>query len=943
MKMLMSLLLLLCPLAALASLPQVNFTFASRDIIEGQEVTVTAELSALTSNGVLVPFTVSGSANSDDHDLIPGTIYISPNHKRGSITFRVFEDEISEGSESIVVSMLAPANANLGSIRTHTIYIHDAEEDNLPIVNFSATSSNNHEGELVFVEATLSSPSSQIVIVPFVVGGSAQFPGDHNLISGNLTFFPGSTTATLSVLINEDGENEDDETIAIQLNAPVVNATLGSNTAHIITIKAPTIVQPNVDFSINLENGGFIPFYAHFDASSSYVPGHENEADRGITSCTWSLSGGNTGDRNFIVPGCQYNPTITIKGNYSLTLTVTGIGGGLATITKNFQALENLIPVANFTVNPESGNAPLNVTLNAETSQDPDGGAIVEYQWNFGNGETLNTASPVVNHTFNAGGDFLIKLIVKDNEGTLSSPKTFNLVVSSPTLLGKVSGITLIDNIGPYTNVSLELKFTSTNQTFNTNSDSFGKFSFEQLPLSGDFVINSQTGDNYKAKATGNLSQANTAEEAAMIYKKIGVGKVSGNVLLINGNIPADGAIVGLKFTSDDQVVYTTADLNGHFTFEDLPLNGNFWLSSFHPSSGSRRNIFAFIDSSTPEQNNLLIMQITPTSVPSFTNGSFELGDFSNWFTIGDNVLVPQGEAFDSGSTGDKFFTKSFTNTSGIPLTDFANSRFMHNASRRTNLKSNRLLQTSLPNNLKTLPCENSIHSAISSNAGVLGSQLSQEITIDPDAETLIGRIKLLTNESLESASEGYNDDFVALLINQIKPNFILLKDVKSVTWGPGKFGYLFSSNEIPFAINVKNLAGLRATLAFGVIDKGDDRGDSAIIVSNLQFLKTSDRNFVENGVFMGDVSFSRNVGAVSWFKVKNTKEMSVINLDQKNFYVLKNNEEVDIPSVKFGNEPMGQTFVFDELLSTDIFSFSMDSTWVSGMPTSACLVGGSK
>ena len=59
MKTFMTLLFFLYSLTSLASLPQVNFTFATRDIIEGQEVTVTAELSALSPNGVLVPFIVS--------------------------------------------------------------------------------------------------------------------------------------------------------------------------------------------------------------------------------------------------------------------------------------------------------------------------------------------------------------------------------------------------------------------------------------------------------------------------------------------------------------------------------------------------------------------------------------------------------------------------------------------------------------------------------------------------------------------------------------------------------------------------------------------------------------------------------------------------------------------------------------------------------------------
>lgn len=238
MNVFISVLLFIFSAHAFATLPQINFTYASRDISEGQEVTVTAELSSLTPNGVVVPFAVTGSANNDDHDLIPDSIYISPNHLKGSITFRVFSDTNNEGTESIVITMLAPANAILGALKTHTIYIHDANENNLPVVNFTVGTSLIRESHLINVEATLSEPSTQMIFVPFVISGSATFPVDHNLIKGNLIFFPGSTTATLSILTNEDNEIEDDETIVINLKAPAANASLGFNSVHVVTIQA---------------------------------------------------------------------------------------------------------------------------------------------------------------------------------------------------------------------------------------------------------------------------------------------------------------------------------------------------------------------------------------------------------------------------------------------------------------------------------------------------------------------------------------------------------------------------------------------------------------------------------------------------------------------------------------------------------------------------------
>jgi PKD repeat protein len=57
----------------------------------------------------------------------------------------------------------------------------------------------------------------------------------------------------------------------------------------------------------------------------------------------------------------------------------------------------NSPPIAAFTCNPWSGNAPLSVSFNASSSYDSDG-SIVSYEWNFGDGNSTVGISP--SHTF---------------------------------------------------------------------------------------------------------------------------------------------------------------------------------------------------------------------------------------------------------------------------------------------------------------------------------------------------------------------------------------------------------------------------------------------------------------------------------------------------------------------------------------------------------------
>lgn len=68
-------------------------------------------------------------------------------------------------------------------------------------------------------------------------------------------------------------------------------------------------------------------------------------------------------------------------------------------------AVRNHPPVAELTVTPSSGAAPLTVTLDATGTTDPDGDAIASYQWDFdGDGATdSTTAAPSVTHVYGQG------------------------------------------------------------------------------------------------------------------------------------------------------------------------------------------------------------------------------------------------------------------------------------------------------------------------------------------------------------------------------------------------------------------------------------------------------------------------------------------------------------------------------------------------------------
>lgn len=106
------------------------------------------------------------------------------------------------------------------------------------------------------------------------------------------------------------------------------------------------------------------------------------------------------------------------------------MGASYACVAPDPTVMVNQPPVANFTMTPSSGNAPLAVTLDGSTSADPDG-TIVSWSWNFGDGSPV-TSGETVNHTFTATGILQVQLTVTDNNG-VSHALTLPVTVFNPS------------------------------------------------------------------------------------------------------------------------------------------------------------------------------------------------------------------------------------------------------------------------------------------------------------------------------------------------------------------------------------------------------------------------------------------------------------------------------------------------------------------------------
>ena len=123
---------------------------------------------------------------------------------------------------------------------------------------------------------------------------------------------------------------------------------------------------------------GEIPFTVNFNSTGTSDP------DGQIRGYTWTFPDDST------VSGATAQHTFTTAGAHKVKLVATDDGGAMAEKEILITATKNLVsPVAAFTASPQSGTAPLTVSLDGSSSQDSDGN-IVTYEWIFSDGTTLS-------------------------------------------------------------------------------------------------------------------------------------------------------------------------------------------------------------------------------------------------------------------------------------------------------------------------------------------------------------------------------------------------------------------------------------------------------------------------------------------------------------------------------------------------------------------------
>jgi PKD repeat protein len=327
------------------------------------------------------------------------------------------------------------------------------------------------------------------------------------LTTGGSCVLPGLNTIVDPAGDETDAQPAHDIT-SVSMAEPITNAVSGAASNVVVTIKVATFkdaagnftVPPGWRWSLRfgvIKNGTLVM------APSSGIPGDTSVTDffvsmvsdngasagtPGPYSFTWGVtSTPNNAARLFTTKG-TIDPSSSVTEDGTITLVVPksiihdpgpgdsialtlasvrlgspsggtndtipdSTGAGTYILRADNLCLPNNPPLAVLNANVDHGNSPLQVNFDASASFDPDAiDHIASYTFNFNDGgDDVTQSTPTISHTFTDSGEYIVRLVVTDSRGKVSSnTATFLVEVERPLGLLSVGSRKIHGAAGPF-------------------------------------------------------------------------------------------------------------------------------------------------------------------------------------------------------------------------------------------------------------------------------------------------------------------------------------------------------------------------------------------------------------------------------------------------------------------------------------------------------------
>ena len=190
----------------------------------------TVSLSAASNQAVTVNYaTADGNAwntatAGTDYQVGSGQVTIPAGQTSATITVPVNGDRLAENSETFFLRLTNPTNAFIADGLGIATIVDN--EPRISIGNVSKSEGNAKTTTFTFT-VSLSAAYDQAVTVNYATAnGTATAGSDYQAKTGSVTFAPGETIKTITIVVNGDKTRESNETFFVDLLGPSSNALI---------------------------------------------------------------------------------------------------------------------------------------------------------------------------------------------------------------------------------------------------------------------------------------------------------------------------------------------------------------------------------------------------------------------------------------------------------------------------------------------------------------------------------------------------------------------------------------------------------------------------------------------------------------------------------------------------------------------------------------------
>jgi limonene-1,2-epoxide hydrolase len=227
-------------------IPAATLAASTATVNEGSLVTYTATLSSPATSDLSIPYTLGGTAVAADYSTTStGTINIATGATTGTLVLNTVADATTEGAETLSIALQVAPGIELGTTITASTTIVDTSKTPviIPTATLAASTATVNEGSLVTYTATLSSPATSDLSIPYTLGGTAVAADYSTTSTGTINIATGATTGTLVLTTVADATTEGAETVSVTLGA-ATGVTLGSVATQSTTITDTSVTNP---------------------------------------------------------------------------------------------------------------------------------------------------------------------------------------------------------------------------------------------------------------------------------------------------------------------------------------------------------------------------------------------------------------------------------------------------------------------------------------------------------------------------------------------------------------------------------------------------------------------------------------------------------------------------------------------------------------------------